>query len=203
MTEGPAPAENVRATRAPSWFLFRLLGALAAVVAAVLAFVGTFLALVSGELTFLGNKVITLSVTGWDITGNPASGTPVSTFGAPVRNGYPLAVAGALLVIAAILGVIGAARTAPRGAGFLAVLSAAVAAAFLAGTLATVAVQGTNLVDTFRSTGAAAGNAGYSTDAGLGSGFWLELVAAILAISAVVLAALPVREVDADLATPS
>jgi hypothetical protein len=204
MTEEAAPAGHVRAGRPPFWFVPRLLGALAAVVASALAFVGTFLALVSGELKFLGRSVMTLSVTGWDVHADAAPGQPIpaSSYGAAVQNGYPLAVSGALLFIAAILGVIAAPRMAPRGARSLAVLSSAVAAAFLAGALATVAVQAANLVDTVRPTGTAAGNASFSADAGLGPGFWLELVAALLAIGAAVLAALPVRGPEADLATP-
>ncbi|TNC28705.1 hypothetical protein [Amycolatopsis alkalitolerans] len=186
MTEGEAPAESVR--RSPSWFGTRLLGVLACAVAAALAIAGSFLPLVSGQLSLGGSAAMRLTVTGWKLT---AEGVPPAlTGGGVAQNGYPLTVSGALLIIAAIFGLIAAIRTAPAGARSLAVLSGAVAAAFLAGTVATVAVEAANVLDTLRPAGAGAGGSGFG--ASLGAGFWLELVAVVLAIAAVVLVALPV-----------
>ncbi|MTD57720.1 hypothetical protein [Amycolatopsis pithecellobii] len=181
MTEGE-PGEE---PRQPSWYGRRLLGALAATAAAALAITGSFLPLVSGELDVPGRAVVTVSITGWKLT---TSGGLATVAGA-AQNGYPLAVSGAFLIIAAVLGLVAAVRNMPGGARALAVVSGAVAAAFLAGVVATIAVEAANLLASFQP----AGVAGFGVHAELGVGFWLELAAVALAIAAVVLAALPVR----------
>ncbi|GAB3005456.1 hypothetical protein LWP59_03195 [Amycolatopsis acidiphila] len=204
MTEGAVPAEDVPARRQSSWLVARLLGVLAAVVAAVLAIVGSFLSLVSGELTYLGRPVMTLAVTGWDLDAHAPAGepTPVATPGGTAQNGIPLTIAGCLLVVAAIVGILAAPRFAPAWARSAAVLAGSVAAAFLTGTVVTVAAQVVNLSETIRPTGTAAGNAGYGAAAGPAAGFWLELVAALLAIAAAVLFALPPRRPAPEMTTP-
>jgi hypothetical protein len=172
-----------------------LLGALAAVVAAVLAIVGSFQSLVSGELTLQGRTAMMVTITGWDLAGHAPAGqnAPVSTVGGAAQNGIPLTVGACLLVVAALLAVVAAPRGALAGARLVAVVAGAVAAAFLTGVVATVAVQVSNLAGTFRATGTAAGNASYGASAAPAAGFWLELVAALLAIAAAVLVALPGR----------
>ncbi|GAA5153549.1 MULTISPECIES: hypothetical protein [Amycolatopsis] len=137
----------------PGWDRRRLLGALLCLVASVAAFTAPFLTLYSSGV---------LSVTGW---GAEPSSTGVA------RNGFPLAVAGALLAVAALFAVVAAPRPAPAVVRWAAVLAAAVAAAFLAGVLVTAAAQ------TVRATP--------------GPGFWLVLAAAVLALAGTVLAALP------------
>lgn len=183
---------------ASSWSGRRLLGVLCAAVAAALAIVGSFLSLVSGELSS-GSTSVTLTVTGWDLISDGRLPAP----GSAPQNGYPLVVAGGFLVIAAVLGLVAAVRGMPPGARTLAVLSGSVAAAFLAGTVATVAVQAANLIDTFDPLGTPDGPAGLRVSAGLGAGFWLELSAVVLAIAAVVLAALRDRAEPASPAPPS
>lgn len=197
MTEGAAPADRVRTS---AWVRTRLLGALAAVVAAVLAIVGSFQALVTGELTLQGRSAMTVTITGWELAAHAPAGqtTPLATVGGAAQNGIPLTVAACLLVVAALLAVVAAPRVAIAGAGRVAVVAGATAAAFLTGIVVTVAVQVANLSHTFRPTGTAAANPGYAASAGPGAGFWLELVAAVLAIAAAVLVTLPGRRDRAE-----
>lgn len=189
MTEAEAPPPEGR--RPPSVLVTRLLGAAAAVVAAVLAVVGSFLPLVSGQLKQGNSVMFTISVSGWTLSGTAPSGTPLTTFGGAAQNGIPLTIAAAFLIVVALLILVAAPRLAPPVLRSAAVAGGAVALAFFTGILITVGVQAANFVNTIRPVGAAAGTAGYSASAGLGTGFWLELVAGVLAIAAVVLAALP------------
>lgn len=193
MTEGEVPVADGRARRPSTVLVTRLLGAAAALAAAVLAIVGSFLALVSGELRFQDSVALKMTVTGWELDADPAVDGPVSTVGGAAQNGIPLTVAAAFLIVAALLCLIAAPRVTPAVVRSAAVLTGAVSAAFLAGVVGTVAVQAVNLLNTFRPAGAAAGNARYSTSIGLGAGFWLELAAGVLAVGAVVLTALPSR----------
>ncbi|WP_236789489.1 hypothetical protein [Amycolatopsis sp. GM8] len=187
MTEGEAPAGDVPPPSAPpSWFGRRLLGVLVCAVAAALAIVGSFLPLVYIELSLAGRTAITTTISGWTVTANAVSGLRVPGV---AQNGYPLAVAGAFLIIAAIFALVAALQAAPAGARSLAVLSGAIGAAFLAGTVATIAVYANSVISTVQ----LSGDPGLGVRAGLGAGFWLEFAAVLLAIGAVVLAALPVR----------
>jgi len=184
MTEGEAP---VVAGRAPSPVSgTRLLGAAAALVAAVLAVVGSFLPLVSGELRYPNEAVLTFSVTGWKIT----SGSPGMLLRGVAQNGIPLTVAAALLAIAVLVVLVAAQRAAPPVVRSGAVAGCAVAAAFLIGVLATVSVQVADFVGTL----GPAANPDVTVRETLGTGFWLEVLAGVLALAAVALTAWPARE---------
>ncbi|GHF87427.1 hypothetical protein FHX82_000882 [Amycolatopsis bartoniae] len=146
MDAGEEPA------RPPGWDGWWLAGALLCALASAATFASSFLTLFATQA---------LSVTGWE--SRPASA-------GVVRNGYPLAVAGALLAIAALFAVITAARLLPDG---VALLTTALAAAFLAGVLVTIGAQ-----------------AAHATP---GAGFWLALAAAVSSLAAAAPAALPRR----------
>lgn len=179
MTEGET-AVTERRSQSPV-VRTRLFGAAAALAAAVLAVVGSFLPLVSGELSLIGGPAARISVTGWEVTAGGA--TPSA--GHVAENGIPLTIAAALLGIAVLMIIAAAQRAAPAAVGFAALLAGSVAAAFLVGVLATVAVQVVNLRGTIQAADGAS--------AALGAGFWLVLAAGVLASAAVVLIALPVR----------
>lgn len=189
MTEAGAPDSR----RPPRVVVTRLLGAAAALAAAVLAVVGSFLPLVSGRLDQRGAAVFTLSITGWKLNGQSPSGAPVSTSGGAAQNGIPLTIAAALLLVVALLILVAAPRFAPTVLRSTAVAGGAVVVAFFVGILLTIGIQAGNLLGTLRPVGAAVGNDSFATSADLGAGFWLEVVAGVLAIAAVALAALSPR----------
>lgn len=202
MTEGEVPAPQVR-SRTPSTVLVtRLLGAAAALAAAILAVVGSFLPLVSGSLNRGDTVMVRISVTGWTLRGDSPSGTPVTTFGGAAQNGIPLTIAAALLLVVVLLMLVATPRSAPPVLRAAAVTGGAVVVAFFVGVLLTVGIQTGNLVSTFQPIGNAAGDRTVRTDVGLGAGFWLELVAGLLAVAAVVLAALPARRVPRHAQAP-
>ena len=182
------------------------MGAVLALLAAAAAVAGSFLALFQGELLFQGEVQLRLKVTGWGVYAEAVqSGVPTTTFGSAVRNGYPLAVAGLLLVVAAVLGLAAARGTAP-GRMYAAALATAIGAAFLVATALGIALQGIGLHESFRPTGAATGNGDVSTGDSFGVGYWLVAGAAVASIVAAVLAAARNRRAavaeGADLTTP-
>ncbi|NIH85659.1 hypothetical protein [Amycolatopsis granulosa] len=180
----------------------RVAGAVLALLAAASAVTGSLLPLFQGSLLFQGETQLTIAVTGWGLSAETVRpGVPAGTFGSPVRNGYPLAVAGLLLLVAAVVGLAAARRASPPGRKFAAALLTAVGSAFLMATALGIALQGVSLHESFRPTGAAAGIGGFATADSFGLGFWLVGGAAVASIASAVLAALR-RAPRSDVTTP-
>ena len=177
--------------RSSSVLVTRLVGAAAALVAAVCAVVGSFLPLVSGSLGLRGSAALTVSVTGWQATSNARSGDSVSALGSAPQNGIPLTIAAALLLIVTLLILMAAPRSAPAVLRLAALVGSAVAAAFFVGVLLTLGVQLADLLSSISGAGSGASSS-------LGAGFWLVLVAGLLSIAAVVLTVLPARPAPAQ-----
>lgn len=174
------------ASREPSpWIGQRLIGGASLLVAAGLTLGGTFLTLFTATITELRDTTFTLDASGWefragaDFAGNDLAGRLTGP-----QNGIPLAVAGGLVLVAAVLAVLAAVRAASpvfRGA---AMLVGTAGAAFLLGAVTTMLVE----MNYFAGSFAAAGNGGHAS---LGAGGWLEVVGVVLAIAGVVLVAGP------------
>ncbi|NIH82670.1 hypothetical protein [Amycolatopsis viridis] len=182
----------------------RVAGAVLALLCAAAAVTGSFLPLFQGSLLFQGETQLTIAATGWGLSAEAVRpGAPAGTVGSPVRNGYPLAVAGLLLLVAAVVGLAAAGRVSPPGRKFAAALLTAVGSAFLVATALGIALQGVSLHESFRPTGAAAGISDFGTADSFGLGFWLVGGAAVASIVAAVLAALQGRRAPRyDVTTP-
>ncbi|GAB3580677.1 hypothetical protein GCM10027445_51390 [Amycolatopsis endophytica] len=177
-------------SRPPGWQGKRIVGSVLALLAAASAVTGAFLALFIGELRFRGATQLKLTVTGWDLSAEAATpGTPTTTFGEPVRNGWALGGAGLLLLIAAAVGLAAARRTSTPGVKFAAALLTGIGAGFLAATTLSIFLQAISLNESFRPTGAAQNFADVAAIGRLGLGFWLVVGATVLAVVAAVLAA--------------
>ncbi|AIJ20764.1 hypothetical protein AMETH_0672 [Amycolatopsis methanolica 239] len=176
--------------RPSGWQGKRVAGAVLALLAAAAALTGAFLPLFVGELRFNGETQLKLTVTGWDLSAEAAGpGIPTSTAGEPVRNGWALAGAGLLLLIAAMIGFAAARRASSPGGKFAAALAGGIGAGFLAATTLSIVLQAISLHESFRPAGIAEGNDGVTTADSLGVGFWLVAGATVLAIVAAALAA--------------
>jgi FtsH-binding integral membrane protein len=154
--------------------------------AGLLTIVAPFLSLFVGELHSRMSRGL-LSVTGWateSVSNAGRAGRSHDISSAPV--GYPLLFAGALLAVAAVIGF----RT-PRAGTAVVRLLPAVGATFLVATVTTVGMQGI-------------GWAGQVDAVGIstrpGAGFWLLIVAAVVAVVA---ALLPQPAAPIAAATPS
>lgn len=172
----------------------RLLGAVGCFASAVLAAFGSSLPLFTSHVKRLGTTQLTLTFNGWGFDVRAADpSVPTSKVGTFAINGAPLMFAAMALLAAALLGLI--ARYLPPGAGIRRAsgITAAVGAAFLAGTVWTIGMQVLAWADSFRPTGAAAGNPDFSAGTTLSVGFWLLIAATVLAIAGAVLAWLPLR----------
>jgi hypothetical protein len=162
----------------------RVVGALLCFVASILALTGSFQTLFSAELTERTNVI----VTGWDITAE-SDGQTIPAGGVP-ENGAPLVFAATLLLAAALLGLLANAAPARVGIGRANILLAAVGAAFLAGTTLTIGMQELNWLELFRPERF---RTDAELDAGIGAGFWLLVVATVIALGSTVLSWLPAR----------
>ncbi|MFD8496155.1 hypothetical protein [Amycolatopsis sp. NPDC059657] len=150
------------------------------VAAALLTAVGTFLPLFTAQVGMGGDATFVVTMSGWSTevtsahieSGLPKAGTP---------NGYPLALAGFLLMAAGLVTFWSARVTAAgRFAGGLALA----AAAFLAGTVLTVSMQGVTLAAS-----ASIGGAGNGASPGLG--FWFMVIGFVGAVVAAALVLAP------------
>lgn len=150
------------------------------VAAAAATVAGSFLPLFSGELRRGERTLVEMTITAWGFDTGEAEPT-----GAVATNGIPLVAGAALLVVAALLAAFSARRACP------AVTLAG--AAFLVGTVWTVAMQVVSLSSSFRPTGTAENDPSFSANSSIGIGFWLLACAAVLAVAAAVAAGLSVR----------
>ena len=173
-----------------------LIGALLCAVAAGLVLVGSFVPLFLGKVQGPGGLVMTMSITGWDFHVD-ASGTslPTSRNGAVPTNGVPLALGATVLLAAALLGFIAASRPSHAPSRRLAGVVAVAGAAFVAGTVSTVALQVISWFDSFRPTGLLATAPNTSADVSVGFGLWLLVGAAAGAVVAAVFAWVAPRDV--------
>lgn len=159
----------------------RLLASALCFVAAMLTIVATLMPLYASEFGTPPASV-RMTVTAW--------GSEVSDgllFDLAPKTGYPLVFAGIALLCAGAVGLT-VARSGPgprRPAG----LVTATGTAFLAGTVWTVVLQAVSWVDSLWSTVDVTPN--IELDAGYRAGFWLLLVALLLALVAAVLNLLP------------
>jgi hypothetical protein len=196
----PQVASQPRAT----WHRRRLIGVAFAFAGAALLLISSFLPLFIGQLTRRGVVQFKMTVTGWGfgVEAGPNPASPVTRTGAVAINAYPLVFAGVLLFIGTVVALLAARNAATDRGRRAAVVTLAIAAAFTSGTALTVGVQAVSWTDSFQPTGGAAGNSDFAVDANLGVGFWLLLMATLLAIGAALHAALPSRQAEPDLDTP-
>ena len=199
--EPPAPPSPARA-RDPRRFITPALAALAM----VLTVVGCFLPLFRGEQSlgsdnspagFLGSRGLVVTLTTWKSEINFPGERVVSQAAPPV--GFPLIFAAAVLSAATIAG---AWYAFTRSGGVLTKWLTSCAAVFLAGVVATVAMQGVG----WSSTTAALG-----VTTSMQTGMWLLIAATVAALAAAVVAQLSRAETEptddhgaalADLTTP-
>lgn len=187
--------------RVPGWHGRRVVGAVLALLAAAAAITATFLELFTGEVRLGEQLRLRLAVTGWGLNvSSPAEpGTPASAFGEPVRNGWALAGAGLLLLVASVMGVAAARRASSAGSKFAAALVTGIGTGFLAATTLSLVLQALSLRASFRPIE----QAGITTASSFGLGFWLVAGSTALAIVATILAAARSRRPrSADLTTP-
>ena len=164
----------------------RVVGALFCFAASILALTGSFQTLFSADVTE-STRVV---VSGWDIKAE-SDGRSIPAGGVP-DNGAPLVFAATLLLAAALLGLVANAVPARVGIGRANILLAAAGAAFLAGTTWTIGMQELTWLDIFRPRSSSFRN-NPNLDASIGTGFWLLVVATVLALGSIVLSWLPVR----------
>jgi hypothetical protein len=179
--------------RTSAWYRLRLIAALLCLLAAVAVVSGSFLTLYSGRVQLLGKAELGVAITGWSLrveTGADRASV-ASTAVKVAQNGFPLTIAGALLFIATLFGVVAARRSAPPVIQSGAVLTASIAAAFLAGTVWTIGMQLDGFAKNLPPMGALPGNDNVESVSSLGLGFALLLAGAVVAIVAAVLAAFP------------
>jgi hypothetical protein len=137
--------------------------------------------------------VAQLLITGWELRSEVApnqSGFD-EPYGTVVDNGYPLVAGGVVLFAAALLGLLASHRVASAAVKSVAVLTAAVGAAFLTGTPATVGAQGAGYLDSVHLPAAPPAVGAFSAVASFSTGFWVELAGVVLAVAAAILAAPP------------
>ncbi|MFL6142384.1 MAG: hypothetical protein ACJ72N_11035 [Labedaea sp.] len=140
-------------------------------VAAALTATGSFLPLfVSTVRLGYPNVELVTTVTAWGLRAT-ANGLPDSTNGVAPLNALPLVLAVVLLLAAVLL--------ARRRAA-----TAVAAAAFLTGAVATVGMQELAWKHNFEPTGVTATIPNLGVDLAVGSGFWLLVGAAVLAVAA-------------------
>ena len=201
----PAPMSMLAqpVTGPARWHQNKVTAAAVLFAAAVVAIAGSFVPLFSGQLGFSGESIdMTFTAWGVGVTGGGpfAAGDP-GLAGMP-KFGYPLVFAGIALLCAATVAAFAAQPAASPGTHRIAGVTAAVGAAFLLGTVWSVALQAVNWVDSFGPLGET--ELGIESSASYEAGHWLLLCAAALAVIAAVLALLPPRQPDptADEATP-
>jgi hypothetical protein len=143
---------------------------------------GSFLTLYT---TKLGSLV--LKITSWDIRAD-AGGQAIPS-GLVPDNGAPLVLGATILLSAALLGLVANALPARLGIGRANILLAAAGAAFLAGTTFSLGMQELSWMELF------APRVVQSEDVRgtIGPGFWLLVVATVIALASPVLAWLPAQ----------
>jgi hypothetical protein len=150
-----------------------MIGALASLGAAALTMIGMLQDLLTAKIF-----TQTITITSWDIRVETNGGPGGGMTGGPF-NGVPLLFAVVVLLAAAVLGMLAAARPARTRFGRASALAAVVAAAFLAGTVATIGMQVLGWMDAFT----IPDNPDQVT---VGPGFWTLVVGVGLAIAAAV-----------------
>lgn len=202
-TTGPARWDHTR--HAASALAFASAG---------LALIASFLPLYSTTLTItaFGNDdsdAIVATATSWgmEFTGGPGPAIPETS--AVPMNGYPLVVACFVLIAAAVVSWFAATPGAPPGTHRTSAMSVSIGAAFLLGTVWTVALQSIATIESVAQLSEPAD--GFNVTATYGVGHWLLLTAALISIAAAVLALIPARDrtwtpiptaVDPNMATP-
>ncbi|GAA1946600.1 hypothetical protein [Amycolatopsis minnesotensis] len=161
----------------------QLVVAVLAALAAVVAVAGSFLTLFSGGFSSFGGRGFSLSITGWALElGGAAGKQPAGGLGPVMPSGYPLVLGAILLLFAAVI-VLRPRGPEPKAVPVGKILVVA-GAAFLTGTVITIAMQGI-------------GWSGLFTPAGVkiapDVGFWLIAVGVVSSVAAAVLAFLPER----------
>ncbi|RSM69805.1 hypothetical protein DMH04_45495 [Kibdelosporangium aridum] len=166
------------------WHPQRLIGAILALVAAILLLVSPFFPLFIGHVNArAADFTMTIDAWGFD-TDAP------QRVGAVAVNAYGLIFAAVLLFVGTILTFVGARNSATPSSRRVAATGMGIATAFTLGVAATVVPQLTNWVDTFRPTGLASA----SVDTSVGTGFWMMAVGAGIALAAAVITALRFRD---------
>jgi hypothetical protein len=163
-----------------------MVGALLSLGAAALTMIGTFQDLLTAHY-LVGPQRQTFVITSWDSRVEINGGLRSEPGFAPL-NGVPLLFAVVVLLAAAVLGMLAAARPAGRRFGRPSALAAVVAAAFLAATVATIGVQELRWLDTFRLPGNAPPDVQEGSAVTVGAGFWTLVIGVGLAIVAAVTA---------------
>lgn len=160
-----------------------MVGAVVSLGAAVLALLGMFQDLLITR-NVAGDDEFRYAITSWGARIETNGVAEPAPQGMPL-NGLPLTVAVAVLLGAAVLGMVSANRPGARW-GQATNLTSVIAATFLAGTVATIGVQELWWLDVFRAEVGAGGDDTSSVT--LGPGYWTLVVGVALAIFAAVLA---------------
>jgi hypothetical protein len=181
---GPGSAYPSPPAERPRRALLRPTAAVLLFAAAIATLFGTFLDLFAGRILFRGEERVALVISAWDASATER-GAAAEAGGVPA-NGAPLVVAAAILLVAAVVGVLAAAAPgAPRivrASGLL----APVATAFLIGTVWTVGMEVANWVGSFRPVETPATAGSVRAEVNVGNGFWLLLGGATAAVAATV-----------------
>jgi hypothetical protein len=179
----PAPLEPARPVR---WTRAGRLGTALCFGATVLVTVSLFLPLYIATIRFpqfvdvaSGQRLI-LTSWGTRVEFLEAARVNADTGSGPF-NGIPLLFAAAVLLTAAMLGVIVAARPSSTRFGRFRRLTTTVGAAFLAGTVWTIDQQVLSLAQNIRRVGQET-----TAEGAIGTGFWLQGLSVVLAIAAAV-----------------
>lgn len=174
----PPPVPRAR------WHRPAVVGAVLCAVATALILVGSFAPLFSADSTGSNGVGVSMSITAWDFDVTAIGTTqPTTRAGAVPTNGVALVLAAAILFSAALLGVVAGSQPANASARRLSGVASVAGAAFAAGTTVTVAMQVSSWFDSFRPFGTLATGPS-STDLGVGFGFWLVVVGAVVAVGA-------------------
>jgi hypothetical protein len=183
----PEPEPETQPEPPPKgWNRRGLLGAVLGLAAVGATLIGSFLKLCTAQLSFGASPQEVLTVTSWRVD-------PSTQFDPllAVSNGIPLVFGAVLVGFGAVAALFAAPPSAPLAMRRLARVLVAIGAAFLAGSVWTVGMQVSSMVDSFESLGRDEGFRGLTVSAEVGSGFWLLLGAALAAIVAMVLTLLP------------
>jgi hypothetical protein len=177
------PAEP--APKRPIW---RPIGVLLCFAASILTLLGSFMTLFRATVQFGQNSQLVLTITAWDIHAESA-GRAVPAGSTP-DNGAPLVFAATVLLAAALLGLLATAVPVRVGIGRANIVLAAIGAAFLAGTVWTIGMQELAWREAFGSRLAIS-----DTDNAVSVtvGYWLLVIAAVVALASPVFAWLPAR----------
>jgi hypothetical protein len=163
-----------------------MVGAVLCFGAAVLTMIGTFQDLLTAQ-NHIGPQRRTIVITNWDVRVETNGVSEPEAEGAPL-NGVPLLFAVAVLLAAAVLGMLAATRPSVRRFGRASGLTAVVAAAFLAATVATIGAQVLWWLGIFRPSDDAPADVQESSTVTVGPGIWTLVIGVGLAAAAAVTA---------------